>query len=576
MYSGTYNLSTILSMIIGMGILMAWLFYTFAKRDSENWNKSYEKKWIRITRIVLMCIFGVYTIASLVGLILVWKNNSFDNLKISYISYLFLGMSLFLYELNFQQSPRSLWVKVRKVIAYILIYVLYSIWPTTVIHLTTGHIPGIYGNAMGTILVGYFLIYGVGVLIIWLLLKHYKRDKEIPYCQSESSKVQTNTPSDTIFQDLKSLESNKVTLTVDSGEFGNTSILSQNKNDVSKQPTTDIIEKTEEFSPTIAHNHESHDTRHLIKDISIRLLKFWKRIWKWIVGFILLGSLVVGGVILYKYLHDEYFPKKKLDNAVEEIVKKIKLEETRIEYAYYIIDDDHDWGYGDIEYAGNNGNHYIGLKLSKYINEASGCLAADGVDEIIRKFKSEDEDTRLDYAYNILKRKHFWYYDIKNSFKNNHICNYIDGELEKYCSEAFNMIESAAFAGNAKSQFRLGCIYYYSRDYKNFKGCPYYEKSVDNWCKAAYWWQEAAKNGNVDAFTKIGICYLKGYGVNVNHKEAYKWLKKGAEVGNIDAQMACGELLLEYGHIDKAMYWWKQAAAQGNKEAKVKLQKIYK
>ena len=132
-----------------------------------------------------------------------------------------------------------------------------------------------------------------------------------------------------------------------------------------------------------------------------------------------------------------------------------------------------------------------------------------------------------------------------------------------------------AFAGDAKCQLYLGCIYFDQSKFKNYEGCPYYEKSRDNWEKAAYWLQEAAKNGNTEAFTMIGICYKEGRGVAVNDVKAYKWLKKGAETGNSYAQLACGDILQKNGHIDQAKYWWMRAAAQGNEMAKERLQKIY-
>ena len=63
--------------------------------------------------------------------------------------------------------------------------------------------------------------------------------------------------------------------------------------------------------------------------------------------------------------------------------------------------------------------------------------------------------------------------------------------------------------------------------------------------------------------------------VGKKQEKAYKWLKKGAETGNIYAQLACGDILQKYGHVDQAKYWWKKAAAQGNEKAKERLQKIY-
>ena len=563
-----------MSFTIVIGIMMIWLFGMFAERDSADWNKTFEKKGMRITRIVLMCIWSIYVVAPLIMLILGW-NKIRDNQKVSYVSYIMLGLSLLFYEITFRQSPRSIWVKIRKVFAYTLISGLYiAVLPTTIMQFTTGRVVGVYGNAIGTILIGNALIYGITILVIWLLLKQYKGDKYIPYIKKEIEKsVETSELQPT----EKNIQQNEVL---------------QNNDKHDKQLLGD---NTTEHVDSIAQTEVPQEVK--------KKIHFNKKTWKWILGGITLIILALGGIKLYNYLHDEYIPMKKLDNAVDEIVRNFKSEETRKEYAIYIVmGSQYDWGYGDIEYKSKggvyykniskggvyykykskggvyyNGNDFIWRKLRSYITEASCYLSAGIVDEIVRK--SRLKDTGAEYSYYILKKDSFGNIPDKpfdfRLYDNRHIRDYIDKELKKYCSEAFCRIESMAFAGDAKCQYYLGCIYFNRSKYKNYDGCPYYEKSRDNWEKAAYWLQEAAKNGNTEAFTLIGICYKEGRGVAVDDVKAYKWLKKGAETGNIYAQLACGDILQKYGHVDQAKYWWKKAAAQGNEKAKERLQKIY-
>ena len=78
-------------------------------------------------------------------------------------------------------------------------------------------------------------------------------------------------------------------------------------------------------------------------------------------------------------------------------------------------------------------------------------------------------------------------------------------------------------------------------------------------------------------------------------RKAAEWFRKGAELGNADAQVNYGDLF-EKGYyfdvyfisgelssrdvivekdIEQAKFWWRKAAAQGNKIAKDRLQKIY-
>lgn len=554
MYNYAYNLGTMIKFIIVMGMVMVWLFGIFAKRDSEGWDKTFERKGMKITRIVLMCIWGISVIAPLVALIFGWDKVR-DNQKVSYVSYIMFGVALFYYELTFRQSPRSIWVKIRKVFAYILIGGLYiAVLPTTILQFTTGRLTGVYGNAIGTILIGNTIIYGIAILIIWLLLKRYKGDKYIPYIKKEIEKsVETSELQPT----EKNIQQNEVL---------------QNNDKHDKQLLSDNSPK---HVDSIAYKEDVQDVK--------KKIHFNKKTWKWILGGITLIAIAFGGIKLYNYLHDEYIPMKKLDKAVDEIVIKFKAEETRKEYAVNIVlGSQYNWGYSNIKYKSKggvyrNGNVYVWCKLEPYMAEASRYLSANTVDEIVRK--SRLKDTGAEYSYYILKKDSFGNIPDKpfdfRLYDNRHIRDYIDDELKKYCSEAFSRIESMAFAGDAKCQYYLGCIYSNQSKYKNYDGCPYYEKSRDNWKKAAYWLQEAAKNGYKEAFTMIGICYKEGRGVAVDDVKAYKWLKKGAETGDVYAQLACGDILRKYGHIDQAKYWWKKAAAQGNEKAKERLQKIY-
>lgn len=235
------------------------------------------------------------------------------------------------------------------------------------------------------------------------------------------------------------------------------------------------------------------------------------------------------------------------------------------------------------------------------------CLYS-AVTDIESKFYSSDYNIK--YAIKILNIFTDWE-DEYNNVSNSEIRNSID-HLE---SEAFKLIEDKAYAGDAYCQYNLGNIYFFN----------YY--FIDNdYTKAAYWWNEAAKQGYTDAFNNIGVSYLDGIGVTTDPKLAIYWLKKGAEAGHALAQRNYGnrflngvkvkvgshkenitttdsdhkgkkiksywddntnertyvfqvdvddyETLIEVD-IDQAIYWWKKSAAQGDEDAKEALQKIY-
>lgn len=187
------------------------------------------------------------------------------------------------------------------------------------------------------------------------------------------------------------------------------------------------------------------------------------------------------------------------------------------------------------------------------------------VAEIESRFYSDNDSIKIECAYDILQK-------FDSDYK-------MRKYLHKYCTEAFEVIESKAYEGNPKCQFWLGRVYYYA-----FGICTKDDE------RAVYWMNEAAQQGYVRAYYNMGVAYRYGIGVKVDMRKAIEFLKKGAEAGEAWAQVNYGDLLVEGVTVEKgylwyetilpkdieqAKYWWKKAAAQGNEEAKDRLQKIY-
>lgn len=248
------------------------------------------------------------------------------------------------------------------------------------------------------------------------------------------------------------------------------------------------------------------------------------------------------------------------------------------------------WGY----------DYYNNVYLpEKLLNEA--------VADIESKFNSKDDSIKCEYAYNILLTDYDWKYE-----------NVSNDELYlgiAYLSDdAFKYIESKAYEGNAKCQYRLGQLY----SHKN-------NTIENNLEKAVYWWNEAAQQDYIQAFNNLGVAYKDGIGVNQDLRKAVEYLKRGAEAGEDWAQRNYGDLFVQgvsvkvgshketkkttgycngekiseyYDYktmdfirvyrvevddyeeiipkdITQAQKWWKKAAAQGNEVAKERLQKIY-
>lgn len=225
----------------------------------------------------------------------------------------------------------------------------------------------------------------------------------------------------------------------------------------------------------------------------------------------------------------------------------------------------------------------------------------------------EDVSAKISLAYKIQKEDYFA--DVrglcKNEFWRDNICyDNIQERIESLQISTFKFVETLAYEGNAKAQNALGLIYYWIK------------KDYD---KAAYWWNEAVKQNHINAYNNLACAYMSGEGVKQNKRKAVEYFRKGAEGGCDWAQRNYGDLFVEgvevkvgshkeeyttmhfqldndykrsyytddgrtvyvkerviddyrtilHKDIEKAKFWWKKAAAQGNEVAKERLQKIY-
>jgi TPR repeat protein len=88
--------------------------------------------------------------------------------------------------------------------------------------------------------------------------------------------------------------------------------------------------------------------------------------------------------------------------------------------------------------------------------------------------------------------------------------------------KAIDAYKKLALMGHAKSQFRLGLIYFDSvmKDVK----------------QAHEWWKRAANNGHVGAMFNLGLMYERGYGAPKDDAEAFRWFKEAATRGDKQAR----------------------------------------
>jgi uncharacterized protein len=98
--------------------------------------------------------------------------------------------------------------------------------------------------------------------------------------------------------------------------------------------------------------------------------------------------------------------------------------------------------------------------------------------------------------------------------------------------------------------------------------------------RAAYWFEQAAIQGNAYAEARLGDLYAQGLGVPANQTLAFDWRVKAAYRGEVEAQIEVGKMYQEgvgVGRdVDQAIRWYRRAATEGSAEALLLAGKLHR
>ena len=178
--------------------------------------------------------------------------------------------------------------------------------------------------------------------------------------------------------------------------------------------------------------------------------------------------------------------------------------------------------------------------------------------------------------------------------------------LQQWWPEAVKYLEAAAAQNHLEAQIQLGFMYSW-RETKEELGI----RDADS--RSAFWFRKAAEQGDTNAMVHLSWYYRDGTGVEQDYKQAlywchkaaekndttamdelrylygYRlnkpelaldWCKKAAELGRADSQWRLGTMYEEgFGTVvdcEKALYWYRKAAAQGDGAAAKRIPEIEK
>jgi TPR repeat protein len=95
---------------------------------------------------------------------------------------------------------------------------------------------------------------------------------------------------------------------------------------------------------------------------------------------------------------------------------------------------------------------------------------------------------------------------------------------------------------------------------------------VQNYSEAAFWYEEGAKRGHLEAFNNLGVLYKEGHGVIQDDARCFICFSRAAEGGLAQGLYNLGQLYdqgvgCDQDH-DKALEYCRQAAYKGHEKAK--------
>ena len=93
------------------------------------------------------------------------------------------------------------------------------------------------------------------------------------------------------------------------------------------------------------------------------------------------------------------------------------------------------------------------------------------------------------------------------------------------------------------------------------------------------WIKKAAEQDVILAYSLVGDCYLKGWGVLQDYKKAFYWLEKGAKLGSSQSQKWLAGMYMRGEGVlkdyKKALLWHSKAAEQNDFESMMVVGEMY-
>lgn len=288
--------------------------------------------------------------------------------------------------------------------------------------------------------------------------------------------------------------------------------------------------------------------------------KFFKKIWKPLLGLVVIGAIIASCIGCFYYYKDTYKPNKLLNDAIADIENKLANGMETI-YAYAILRKDYEWGYKNVV------DSIISNKLSKHYSEAFEYIESKAYEG------SAKHQYILGQIYSFAGE--YYHYASKDKTKAAYWWN--EAVKQNYIT-AYNNLANAYMYGTGVKQNERKAIEYYRKGAEG--GCDWAQRNYGDLFMNGVEVKVGSHKEKI-TYTKHCTGYLKSDEVDItewNYKSlGYKryWDSTQQDYVYYRYEEVDDYKVILHKDIEKAKYWWRKAAAQGNEVAKERLQKIY-
>lgn len=295
---------------------------------------------------------------------------------------------------------------------------------------------------------------------------------------------------------------------------------------------------------------------HIQTETKAKFRKIFKRSLKISVYILILGLIIGASIGIYSYYKYEYLPEKRLTNACDEIIQKLRSsnDSIKINYSIKILNSKTEWGYENVsdlqishEMQEYNLEAFRNIENAAYNNNVYAQYMLGHL-YYFDEYKVKNDAAKSTYWYHEAAQNQYIraYNDIGWAYENAHGVN-------QNLKKAIEYYKRGAEHGDSKSQANYGRMF--------SEGV--YELKVDRTDPYLYVFEKDL-NEFIDTNKKGHILpYLKRK--TIEGEESISWY---------DVDLKSKNVIIPRD-INQAKYWWEKSAAQGDNYGKELLQKLY-